>query len=142
MNNRFNWLMVFLVLAMGISSCKKSDQPIPPRILHLEIGAGNSGSVQVGSDLHFEADIEAGDRLDVIEIVVRPQTNGIHSQWSYEMVMEAHRGARNAHIHEHVGIPTAAAPGAYDFVVVAFDQNGTRVEVRRTLMILVDSGLN
>lgn len=136
MNNSLLLMMFLSCSVLGLASCKKSNGAHAPRIVRLEIGEGDRGKVMAGADLHFEADIEAGNRLDVVEIMIRQRVNGTYAQeWSYRMVLETHRGARNAHLHEHADIPAAAAPAVYDFVVVTSDQNGTHAEARRDLTI-------
>lgn len=117
-------------------SCETSQDPIPPRITHLEIGSGDSGAVAAGSDLHVDIEIEAGERIDLVEIRIEQRPGETYSHaWDEQIVYDGHRGARNAHIHEHIDIPNGAAVGAYDFVVSVSDQNGTRAETRRDLTI-------
>lgn len=117
-------------------SCSKSEDPTLPRITHLEVGSADNGSANVGSDLHVDMEIEAGDRIDLVDIKItqRPSETYTHA-WEYQVIWDGHRGARNAHIHEHIDIPGDAALGTYDFLVTITDQNGTTVVVRRDLVL-------
>lgn len=129
--------MLWLAFAsLAALSCETSEGPNPPRITHVELGSENSGRVAQGSDLHVEIDIEAGDQIDRVEIRIEQRASETYTHaWDYSVADDEHRGARNAHIHDHIDIPTDAAIGNYDFVITVSDQNGTRAEVRRNLTI-------
>ncbi len=137
MNKKIKLSVLWLAFAsIATLSCERAESPNPPRITHLELGSVDSGRVTVGSDLHVGIDIEAGDQIDRVEIRIEQRASETYThRWDYRVADDAHRGARNAHIHDHIDIPMEAAVGRYDFVVAVSDQNGTRAETRRDLLI-------
>lgn len=130
--------------ALAFSSCKKDSQPKPamPVIEHVEVGLGDNGIGVVGEDFHLEMDVVAGERIDVVQVRIEQRAGETYArQWHHEITWEQYRGARNTNVHRHFDIPEDAPEGTYDFVIVVQDQNGARLEEKRTLRIYLRENL-
>ncbi|MFC3196642.1 DUF4625 domain-containing protein [Parapedobacter deserti] len=136
---KINYIIGFIgFAALGASSCKKdtAPDPIAPVIENVEVGRGDNGIGVAGEDFHLEIDVVAGDRIDIILIRIEQRPDETYArEWSHEVTWEQYRGARNTNVHQHFDIPEDAPAGRYDFVIIVHDQNGTRLEERRTLNI-------
>ena len=131
--------MLFWVIAGVLVSCQKdgeSGEPAVPTINNIEVGLNNNGIGVVGQDFHFEADIVAGKRIDLVKVRIEQRENEAYAGvWRYEVVWEQYRGARNVSIHKHFDIPADAVVGTYDFIIDVIDQKGAKLEEVRAISI-------
>lgn len=143
MYKQFNiFKITFLLLTGGMlffSSCndKEEDEIKPePTISEVEIGLGNNGIGIIGRDFHFNAEILAGDKIDSVKLQITQQADeSYEAEWSFEIVYAQYQGAKNATVHKHFGIPEEAVEGKYDFLITITDENGTKLEEKRNIII-------
>lgn len=133
--------ITLIVLSLGLmwTGCKKEKTDLTqklPSISNIEIGLGNNQIGVIGEDFHFNADIEAGERIDLVQIKIQQQNGEAYAAvWSHEINWEQYKGARNTNIHKHFTIPVEAVEGKYDFLIIVTDENGTRLEEKHTLQL-------
>lgn len=126
------------LIVISAAGCKRDPQPEPikPRIDNLEIGIANSKRGIVGHDFHFNADVSAGDKIDVIQLTILQLEKEVYSSaWNFELTWEQYKGAKNANLHKHFEIPKSAPIGKYDFVITVTDQNGTTLKISEDFTI-------
>lgn len=131
-------LLVILLITSIISACKKNDdaEPESATIENLEIGLNNNEIGIIGKDFHFNADVLAGDKLETIEVKILPRSGETYLKpWKFEVVWDQYKGAKNANVHKHFTIPSDAAEGKYDFVIIVNEQNGKKLEVKKSITI-------
>jgi hypothetical protein len=137
-------LMVFILCITSLTGCEKDDGPIKPlpAISDVEIGLGNNEMGIIGRDFHFDAHVVAGDKIETIEVKILPRTGESYSKdWKLEITWEQFRGAKNATVHKHFDIPSDAVEGAYDFLIIVSDQNGTQLEEKRNVTLYAPENL-
>lgn len=130
---------IFLFVS-AFTACKKDVQPTQelaqPKIENVEIGLNNNEIGIIGRDFHFNADIIAGDKIDVVQIkIIQRSAETYASSWNHEITWEQYKGAKNTNVHKHFSIPDNAVEGKYDFVITVKDENGTTLEEKRRISI-------
>ncbi len=133
------YLAMILMAALIFAGCKKDDiqtEPVTPTIDEIEIGSNNNETGIIGRDFHFNAKVLAGDKIDLVQIRIQPRAGETYARpWSYTVEWTEYKGAKNATIHKHFDIPTTTAEGTYDFQIIVKDENGTILEVKKTIRI-------
>lgn len=129
-----------LTLGVFFTACNKDDdiQPDqnPPTMENVEVGLNDNGIGIIGRDFHFNADILAGDKIENVQIRILQKAGETFSEeWSYEITWDQYKGANNANVHQHFDIPDEAPEGKYDFIIIVNDQNGTKLEEKRSIGI-------
>lgn len=129
-----------LLFVSAFTACKKDDDKAPeltkPVIEGIEIGLNNNEIGVIDQDFHFNADITAGDKIDVVEIKILQKTGETYSKtWSHTVTWTQYKGSKNTNVHKHFSIPTEAAEGKYDFIITVTDENGTKLEEKRNITI-------
>lgn len=133
-------LLASLLLAGTFSECKKDKQEAPElaksTIENIEIGLNNNEIGVIGRDFHFNAKILAGDKIADVRVKILPRSGETYTKaWQHEIIWEEYKGTKNATIHKHFIIPAGAAEGKYDFLIIVNDENGAKLEVRKTVTI-------
>ena len=134
-------LSIFMMFMLLLTSCSKDDDPIVPElpkatVSNVEIGLGNNEIGVIGRDLHFNADILAGDKIDFVKVkIVQKKEEAYAGTWSFEIRWDQYKGAKNATVHKHFDIPEDAVEGKYDFLITVNDENGTSLEEKREINI-------
>ncbi len=138
----------FLMAAIIFLAASCSDDEISmPEILSFRLGYDNSAAFHAGDDLHIDAEIVAGNGIDVIIIDIHYESghkkssrwaNGDddHPEWEAEIRFEKFSGLKNTTFHEHIDIPSDARPGEYDLHFTVVDQEGYTTEVDMEFTIL------
>lgn len=131
---------IILFVVMLLSACKKDQlvdgNKVNPKADNIEVGTANNETGVIGRDFHFNAEIIAGYRIDVVQIKIMPRAGETYSTpWSYSVEWAEYKGAKNATIHKHFDIPTTAAEGTYDFLIIVKDENGAILELQKTIRI-------
>ena len=146
--NKIKKVVMLLLLGTSIiSACEKNEDVEPadaktPTIENMEIGLNNSGIGVIERDFHFEADVVAGGRIDVVTLKILQKAGETYSKtWKHEIVWTAYKGAKNTNIHKHFLIPADAAEGKYDFLIIVQDENGTKLEVKKEVQIYAASNM-
>ncbi|KAA6438441.1 DUF4625 domain-containing protein [Dyadobacter flavalbus] len=142
-------LAALILILLTLAACdKKEPEPMPepelpkPVLENLELGLGNAGIGVIGEDFHFEGDMLAVDKIDKVEVKILPKEGETYSKpWKHEITWDQYKGLKNANIHKHFNIPEDAAEGQYDFWVIVYDENGSRLEVRRDFEIYARANL-
>jgi hypothetical protein len=133
-----------LIFAVLFTACKKDDVPPhpTPAIDNIEIGLGNNEIGVIGQDFHFNADVVAGDKIENIQVSIVQRSGETYSKlWQHEVTWEQYRGAKNANVHKHFDVPADAPEGRYDFFIIVNDQNGTRLEEKRSITLYKEENL-
>ncbi|WP_067151488.1 DUF4625 domain-containing protein [Pseudotamlana agarivorans] len=138
-----NLLLVIPLVCLLFSSCESDDpEPLMPTIDNVEIGLQNNEIGVIGRDFHFNAEILAGDKIDLVQIKIEPKEEETYaSPWSYEITWNEFKGVKNATVHEHFNIPEDAVEGDYDFTIVVSDENGAVLEEKRNITIMLPENL-
>jgi len=137
-----------LMLVFFFTACKKdkieqAEKESPkPTLENLELGLGNAGIGVIGEDFHFEGDILAVDKIDRVEVKMLQRSGETYSKsWKNEITWTQYKGKKNSNIHKHFNIPTDAAEGKYDLIVIVYDENGSKLEVKRDFEIYTRANL-
>lgn len=138
-------LLLFIVTAV-LGSCKKdnTDQPVPANstIDNIEIGLNNNEMGVIGRDFHFNAEVLAGDKIESVIVRIQPKPGETYAKpWQHEVIWTEYKDAKNATVHKHFDVPTDAVEGKYDFLIIVNDQNGSKLEVKRSITIYSASNL-
>jgi hypothetical protein len=132
-------VLAILLITGTFAACKKDKQDpelAKPTVENIEVGLNNNEMGVIGSDFHLNADIIAGDKIDKVEIKILPKAGETYSKaWKHEIVWDQYKGAKNANVHKHFDIPKDAAEGKYDFLITIYDENGSQVEVKKSITI-------
>ncbi|GAA5220845.1 hypothetical protein GCM10025777_14750 [Membranihabitans marinus] len=108
----------------------------------MEVGLSNNEIGVIGRDFHFNAEILAGEKIDLVQIKIEPKDGETYdSPWSFEMSWDKFKGVKNATVHEHFNIPDEAVEGVYDFIIVVSDENGAVLEEIRSITIYLPDNL-
>ncbi|KFF06353.1 DUF4625 domain-containing protein [Flavobacterium reichenbachii] len=141
-------LVAFLISAFAFTACDNDNdnqtqaQKEKPTIDKIELGLGNNEIGTIGEDFHFNAEVVAGDKIESVQIkIAQISTEKYSKVWSHEINWPQYTGAKNTTIHKHFDIPTDAPEGKYDFIIIIKDQNGTTLEVKKTLNIYAAGNL-
>ncbi|WP_183906881.1 DUF4625 domain-containing protein [Rufibacter immobilis] len=138
---------LFLLLAVGLfTSCDEDDEPAPvlpkPTIDNIEVGLGNNGVGVIGRDFHLNADILAGDKIENVQVRIQQRSGETYSKvWQHEITWDQYKGAKNAKVHKHFDIPADAAEGNYDFLIMVNNQNGAKLEEKRSIILYEEKNL-
>lgn len=141
-------LLIVLTISVLFSACKKDEQietepdtPIP-KLENLELGLGNAGIGVIGEDFHFEGDILAVDKIDRVEVKMLQKAGQTYSKaWKHEITWNQYKGLKNTNVHKHFNTPNDAAEGKYDLVIIVYDENGSKLEVKRDFEIYTRANL-
>ncbi len=132
----------FALVALTLASCKKDSRL--PVIKNFEIGYDNSGQVIAGQELHLDADIEAPEKIDRVELEIHKE--GGHKttvilfdgkEWHLEKVYDKYKGLKNTDFHEHVDIPLNAPAGDYHVDLSVIDLKGNKAKAEGDLKVLL-----
>ncbi|CAM3928954.1 protein of unknown function [Pedobacter westerhofensis] len=139
-------MFVCFFIAIGITACKKDagDEPerVQPTIQNLEIGINNNEIGVIGKDFHLNADVLVSGKIENVQVKILPRTGETYVKaWSHEITWDTYKDAKNTTVHKHFYIPTDAAEGKYDFVVVVNDQNGSKLEVKKSITIYAEANV-
>ena len=140
-------LILWLAVGSFIVGCDKKDDftepELPAPILeNLELGLADAGIGVIAEDFHFEADVVAAERLDVVTVDIVQKSGTTYSKpWSHQIVWDQYKGLKNTNIHKHFKIPDDAAEGKYDLIVTITDENGAKLEIKRDFEIFSRSTL-
>ncbi|QDO94447.1 DUF4625 domain-containing protein [Formosa sediminum] len=144
-NKLHSLLLPSLLFTLLFTSCSSDDADVilpVPTISEVEIGLGNNEIGVVGRDFHFNAEILAGDKIDLVTIQFRQRSEETYSEaWSYEIIWDDYKGVKNATVHKHFDIPMDAIEGNYDLVITISDENGTLLEEVRNVTIYLPEHL-
>jgi len=148
MNLKMKSIGFFLAIAIMaiLSSCDKDDDDVVPKptISGLEVGYGDSSTVNVGQDLHIEAEILAEGKIDKITVEIHMEGDHDHTDETdegeehieeIEKEYTNYTGQKNATFHEHIEIPENMEAGEYHFHLKVVDQEGNSVSAETELMI-------
>jgi len=125
-----------IVLAATVTSCKKeNDILVAPTVTNLEIGTGNNKQGIIGKDFHLNADVVAGDKIDLVKVIISS------AAWRFEVTWDIYSGAKNTNVHKHFTIPADAIAGDYDFTLLITDQNGQELRITEDFKILSEDDL-
>ena len=129
----------FLIAATALGSCKKEERENvrrKPTATNLELGINNSKKGIIGEDFHLNADIVAGDRIDIVKVIISQKpAERLTSTWKHQIIWENYKGAKNTNVHKHFDIPADASAGKYDFYFIVTDENGTQLEIKEDFLI-------
>lgn len=139
-------LYLFLLAIASFTGCKKDNeaaQVLPkPTIDKVEIGLSNNEIGVIGKDFHLNAEVLAGDKIESVQVKIQQRSGEAYAKvWSHEITYVQYKDAKNATIHKHFDIPADAAEGKYDFLIIVNDQNGSKLEEKRTLNIYAEANL-
>ncbi|WP_316795161.1 DUF4625 domain-containing protein [Pedobacter agri] len=144
----FKAIIVLLLSVMVFSGCKKEDitdkdnEIAKAKLENVELGLGDAGIGVISQDFHFNADIIAADRIDKVEVRMLQKSDETYAKpWEHAMVWAQYRSLKNANIHKHFTIPKDAPEGKYDFLITVYDQNGSKLELKRNLAIYKQENL-
>lgn len=132
-----NIVIVILLGLIATVSCKKEEKPAQPVITLKELGYNNSKKVQIGSDLHIDAEIEAEGKINTVSVEIHPETNGL--TWHFDTIFNDFKGLKNADFHKHIHIPQNAQAGEYHFHLKVTDMEGQQTMVGSPLTLTTDS---
>lgn len=140
--NQIKQRAILILLCTGIFNACKKDEPVTapeakqPIIENMEIGLNNSGIGVIERDFHFEADVVAGDKIDIVELKILQKAGESYSKgWKHEIVWTQYQGTKNTNIHKHFTIPAEAAEGKYDFLIIVHDENGSKLEIKKEIQL-------
>lgn len=138
-------LLASLLSVMAFTACNNDDaEEVKPTatIDKIELGLGNNETAVIGQDFHFNAEIIAADKIGDVQIKITQKSTETYTKaWSHEIIWTQYSGAKNATVHKHFDIPADAAEGKYDFTIIVNDQNGSKLEVKKSLTIYKQENL-
>lgn len=142
---------IFYVLAfigfLSFTSCSNDDDIVDemlpePSMTNVEVGSGNNGQGTIGRDFHLNAEIVAGERIDMVSVDILPREDEEYAEdWSFTIEWDEFKGLRNTTVHKHFDIPEDAPEGNFDFVITVTDENGTMLEEVYDLQLIDASNL-
>lgn len=138
-NNPLKTLILFGLLSIFATSCKKDNEPeiLAPTATNVEIGTANNKQAIRGRDFHLNADVVAGDKIKGVEIKILQKTGQTYTAtWKFELAWTQYNGAKNTNVHKHFTIPAEAPEGKYDFYFIVWDENGTKLEIKEDFTII------
>lgn len=143
-------LLVMSLILLLFTSCESDDlEPLISTISNVEVGLNDNEIGVIGRDFHFNAEIIAGNKIDLVQLYITPITRETYEgSWSFELTWDEFKGTKNSTIHKHFDIPEGAVEGYYDFTIKVTDENGTTLEEKRNITIYkaenlpVDPSLN
>jgi len=137
-------ILAFLLFTLCFTACRKDNDGNPelglPTINNLEIGLNNNEAGVIGKDFHFNAEVLVSGKIENVQVKILPRSGETYSKvWSHEITWDQYRDAKNTTVHKHFYIPTDAVEGKYDFLIIVNDQNGTKLEVKKSLTIYTEA---
>ncbi|WPR77226.1 DUF4625 domain-containing protein [Algoriphagus sp. NG3] len=144
MKNKLNILLFALFATFAISSCEDDPEPKvdSPTIDNVEIGLNNNEIGVIGRDFHLNAEIVAGDKIDLVTVKIEPIAGETYAgAWSFELTWDQYKGVKNTNVHKHFDIPEDAVEGRYDFLIIVIDENGSQLEEKRSITIYAPENL-
>ena len=144
MKNKINDLLVLLTITAILCSCQIDPDPVlpVPTIKNLEVGLNNNEVGIIGRDFHLNADIVAGNQIDLVQVKIEPISGENYAKsWRFVLSWEEYKGAKSTNVHEHFDIPIDAIEGRYDFLLLVSDENGTMIEEKRSITIYAQDQL-
>lgn len=129
-----------LLFVSAFTACKKDEEPeqelAKPKIENVEIGLNNNEIGIINADFHLNADITAGDKINLVQVKIQQRSSETYSKtWSHEINWTQYKGAKNTNVHKHFTIPAEAPEGKYDFIIIVTDENGAKLEEKRNITI-------
>ena len=128
-----------LTLLIFFTSCSLDDVEVElptPEISNVEVGLNDNEIGVVGRDFHLNAEIIAGDKIDLVQVKIEPLDGETYeSSWSFEKIWDEYKGTKNATIHKHFDIPEDAVEGNYSFTIIITDENCTKLQEKRKVTI-------
>ena len=119
--------VLFCVFSLVLSSCSDDDDAkqsvAKPVVALAEVGKENSKEAIAGKDLHLEGDLVADGLIARIDVTIATK-DGNKTIVKQSYTEGKYIGVRNTTFHEHLDIPTDAAPGAYTVTFVVTDKLG------------------
>lgn len=118
------------IIATLLISC---DNTGAPTIDFHELGFENSGTAEVGDELHMDAEVVAENKIDRIKVELHPEgeehkkTTLIvldEGEWEFDSVYTEFAGLKNTEFHKHIEIPLDAETGHYHFHFAVTDMEG------------------
>jgi hypothetical protein len=139
-------MIALFFIAISFSACKKDNEqklePTQPTIENLEIGLNNNEIGVIGKDFHFNAEVLVSGKIADVQVKILPRSGETYARaWSHEIIWDSYKDAKNATVHKHFYIPTDAVEGKYDFIVIVNDQNGSKLEVKKSLTIYAEANV-
>jgi hypothetical protein len=146
MMNLSKALIILLLMVSTITACKKDQenytQLLPPVIDQVEIGLNNSGKGVIGTDFHFNAQVLVSGKIETVLVKIVPRIDESYIKpWNYEITWSQYKDAKNATVHKHFYIPSDAVEGKYDFIIIVNDQNGTKLELKKSITIYAEGNV-
>ncbi|AWW32093.1 hypothetical protein DN752_19210 [Echinicola strongylocentroti] len=138
------YLGVIMLLALGwlstACSIEEENPELPvPTAKNVEIGYDNNKQGIIGKDFHFNADVQAGDKIAAVAVLIQQKTDEeFEDEWSLSLEWEEYEGLKNTTIHKHFTIPDDAIAGNYDFIFTVVDTNGETLELVEDFIILTE----
>jgi len=138
-------VIIFSVIFLVTSSCKKEDEPEAPVISSFELGYQNSHTAIPGGDLHLEAEIVAEGTIQWIGLIIHPEGEheGDHPSaystepWEVDTTYTGkYSGIKNTNFHEHIEIPATADTGSYHVHFTVTDQEGNQTALEEVLELM------
>lgn len=86
-NNPLKTLILFGLLSIFATSCKKDNEPeiLAPTATNVEIGTANNKQAIRGRDFHLNADVVAGDKIKGVEIKILQKTGQTYTAtWKFD----------------------------------------------------------
>ncbi|MEP5254566.1 MAG: DUF4625 domain-containing protein [Winogradskyella arenosi] len=139
MKLNFKQNAILLLVMLGLCACSSDDvsEPLMPTIFNVEVGLHDNELGVLGEDFHFNAEILAGDVIDLVKVNIVQRADETYSHdWSYEIIWDQYQGVKNAQIHQHFDIDANAARGTYDYIITVIDQNGAVLEEVREVNLI------
>ena len=145
MKTRIVNLLVFICF-LSFTACSSDDDQVEaikePALSNVEIGSGNNGQGIIGRDFHLNADIVAGELIDMVRVDILPREGEEYAEdWSFTIEWDEFKGSRNTTVHKHFDIPADAPEGVFDFIITVTDQNGSSLEEIRDITIYAPENL-
>ncbi len=139
-------LLLVMLFSVYLVSCESDKDIAPvlaePTIDKVEVGLSNNEIGVIGRDFHLNAEVLAGDKIDLVQVKIQQRPGEAYAKtWSYEVTWEQYKGAKNATVHKHFDIPSDAAEGKYDFLIIVTDENGRRLEAKRAITLYQEANL-
>lgn len=132
--------ILFLASVTLFTACSSDDNEMireKPSLTELEIGYGNNKQGVIGRDFHFETGVLAGDKIDMVQINIKPIKGESYSRdWSFEIAWDKFKGLKSTTVHEHFDIPKDAPEGNFEFVITVKDKNGTELQEVHKITII------
>lgn len=121
--NILKTMTLFLVVFLGLYSCKDKDRVEKPVINLTEVGHNNSMKVKQGEDMHLEASIVAEGLIKRIDVQMHQEAaQGTTINKSF--TEGKYVGVKNTTFHEHIEIPISTPLGEYHLHFIVTDKEG------------------